>query len=122
MKQVKAILMILLTGCLLSIAINCLAADSTSISSTSIRQDNIKPMKSDVVLSEECIKTPEVAYSVSMITSGGAQVTCDPNMVMKKTIYRTDQFFTDVTTYVSAICCKHQLVWKQAESGQPPPA
>lgn len=126
MKQVKPILMVLLTGCLLTMAINCLAADSTSIN-TSIRRAKILPMKQKVIRDDEkCTTTKEEPYSVTMTNYQSAYPACPANTVVKKINFRTDtsRLGFEVTTWVSAECCEHRQDWQQPEAqpGQQPPA
>jgi hypothetical protein len=85
-------------------------------------------MKSNVVLGNnkpDCFTTKEEPYSVTMTYHQGAYPSCPPNMVIRRMNFRTDTHSLgfEVTTYVSAICCKHQIEWQPVtEPGQQPPA
>lgn len=87
---------------------------ATALDSTRLIASNAIPVQRNVTISSnDCTKTKEVVYSVSMVTNTSAYPACPPNTVVHKVNLRNEQFLTDVVTYVSLDCCKQKTGWQQ---------
>lgn len=121
MKQIKSVMRWVIAASSLTLLISGLAVASDS---TQVGRPTVAPMEHKVVVADEtkCVKTAEEEYNVNFIYYSSAYPSCPPNMVLRRINLESKRSGLDVTTYVTAICCPHELQWQETskEAGKKP--